>query len=115
MTKSPNLLSAVLVRDLNLTNRVVLAPMTRARSGVNRVPNQLMAEYYRQRATAGLVITEATTISEQANGWNESPGIYEDEMVEGWKPIVDAVHEEGGVIFLQLWHCLLYTSPSPRD
>ncbi len=79
--------------------------MTRARSGVNRVPNQLMAEYYRQRATAGLVITEATTISEQANGWNESPGIYEDEMVEGWKPIVDAVHEEGGVIFLQLWHC----------
>ncbi len=63
-----------------------------------------MAEYYAQRSAAGLLITEATTISEEANGWNESPGIYTDEMAEGWKHAVNAVHEKGGVIFLQLWH-----------
>ena len=63
-----------------------------------------MAEYYAQRSSAGLLITEATTISEEANGWNESPGIYTDEMTEGWKHTTDAVHEKGGVIFLQLWH-----------
>jgi N-ethylmaleimide reductase len=63
-----------------------------------------MAEYYAQRSAAGLLITEATTISEEANGWNESPGIYTDEMVEGWKHVVNAVHDKGGVIFLQLWH-----------
>lgn len=79
--------------------------MTRARAGKERVPNEIMAQYYAQRASAGLVITEATTISEQANGWNESPGIYTDEMVEGWRHVVDRVHESGGTIFLQLWHC----------
>jgi len=63
-----------------------------------------MAEYYCQRSSAGLLITEATTISEEANGWNESPGIYTDEMTEGWKHVVKAVHEKQGVIFLQLWH-----------
>lgn len=63
-----------------------------------------MAEYYSQRASAGLIITEATTISPQANGWNQSPGIYTDEMVEGWKLVTDAVHAKGGRIFLQLWH-----------
>jgi N-ethylmaleimide reductase len=64
-----------------------------------------MAEYYAQRSEAGLLITEATTISEEANGWNESPGVYTDQMTEGWKHTVNAVHEKGGVIFLQLWHC----------
>ncbi|HRA88002.1 MAG TPA: alkene reductase, partial [Planctomycetaceae bacterium] len=78
--------------------------MTRSRAGVERIPNRLMAEYYVQRSSAGLLITEATTISEQANGWNESPGIYTDEMAEGWKQTVNAVHEKGAVIFLQLWH-----------
>jgi len=92
------------LHDLTLPNRIVLAPMTRSRAGVERLPNQLMAEYYAQRSEAGLLITEATTISEQANGWNESPGIYTDEMTEGWKYTVNAVHETGGVIFLQLWH-----------
>lgn len=99
------LLQAFSMRDLELANRVVLAPMTRARAGTQRVPNALMAEYYRQRGGAGLLLTEATTISAQANGWNESPGIYTDEMVEGWKHTTDAVHADGGVIFLQLWHC----------
>ncbi len=79
--------------------------MTRSRAGEERLPNALMAEYYTQRATAGLVITEATTISEQANGWNQSPGIYTDAMMEGWRLSVDAVHAAGGTIFLQLWHC----------
>lgn len=79
--------------------------MTRARAGEERIPNDIMAEYYTQRASAGLIITEATTISEQANGWVNSPGIYTDEMTAGWKKVVDQVHEAGGKIFLQLWHC----------
>ena len=92
------------LHDLTLPNRIVLSPMTRARAGAARLPNRLMAEYYAQRSSAGLLITEATTISEEANGWNESPGIYTDEMTEGWKHTTNAVHEKGGVIFLQLWH-----------
>ena len=82
-----------------------MAPLTRARAGESRIPNALMAEYYAQRASAGLIISEATTISEQANGWRDSPGIYTDEMVEGWKLTTEAVHAKGGKIFLQLWHC----------
>jgi N-ethylmaleimide reductase len=92
------------MHDLALANRVVMAPMTRARSGLSRIPNALMAEYYAQRASAGLIVTEATTISRQANGWNQSPGIYTDEMVDGWKLTTEAVHAQGGRIFLQLWH-----------
>lgn len=103
-TSSPHLLTSFELHDLPLKNRVILAPMTRARAGKERIPNEIMAEYYAQRASAGLVITEATTISDQANGWNESPGIYTDEMVEGWRTVVDRVHEAGGTIFLQLWH-----------
>ncbi len=91
--------------DLPLRNRIVLAPMTRARAGETRLANKLMADYYAQRADAGLVITEATTISKQANGWVGSPGIYTDEQGEAWKQVVDAVHAKGGAIFLQLWHC----------
>lgn len=90
--------------DITLPNRIVLAPMTRSRAGIERVPNALMSEYYVQRSSAGLLITEATTISEEANGWNQSPGIYTDQMTEAWKQVVDAVHLKGGVIFLQLWH-----------
>ena len=92
------------LHDLTLPNRIVLAPMTRSRTGTARIPNKLMAEYYAQRSGAGLLVTEATTISEEANGWNESPGVYTDEMTEGWKLTTEAVHEKGGVIFLQLWH-----------
>ncbi|HVS34273.1 MAG TPA: hypothetical protein VMS17_01755 [Gemmataceae bacterium] len=92
------------LHDLTLRNRIVLSPMTRARAGAARLPNRLMAEYYAQRSSAGLLISEATTISEEANGWNESPGVYTDEMTEGWKHTTSAVHEKGGVIFLQLWH-----------
>lgn len=98
------LLQPFAMRDLALRNRIVLAPMTRSRAGKQRTPNSLMATYYSQRSSAGLIVSEATTISEQANGWNESPGIYTDAMTEGWKQVVDAVHLRGGTIFLQLWH-----------
>lgn len=104
MTASPRLLSSYELRDLKLRNRVVMAPLTRSRSGLSRIPNDLMIEYYVQRASAGLVITEATTISATANGWEQSPGIYTDDMEQGWKKIVDAVHRQGGKVFCQLWH-----------
>lgn len=92
------------LQGLTLRNRIAMAPMTRARAGKERVANELMAQYYRLRAAAGLIISEATTISPQANGWDQSPGIYTSEMIEGWKQVTQAVHEEGGKIFMQLWH-----------
>jgi N-ethylmaleimide reductase len=104
-TTTAPLLQPFTLRDLPLRNRIALAPMTRARARATRIPNALMAKYYAQRATAGLTITEATTISDQANGWIDSPGIYSDAMAEGWKETIHAVHEKGGTIFLQLWHC----------
>jgi N-ethylmaleimide reductase len=91
--------------DLELKNRIVLAPMTRGRAGAERVPNELMAEYYFQRASAGLLITEATVVSPQGNGWIGSPGIYTDKMVEGWRLVTQKVRPTGTPIFLQLWHC----------
>tara|TARA_R110002072_G_scaffold74374_5_gene176324 strand:- start:21783 stop:22883 length:1101 start_codon:yes stop_codon:yes gene_type:complete len=105
MSKDSPLLNPLSLNDsLQLKNRVVMAPLTRARSGPDRIPNEQMAEYYRQRASAGLIIAEATVVSKIARGWVESPGIYNDEQMQGWKRIVDAVHAEGGLIFLQLWH-----------
>ncbi|MDB9518125.1 alkene reductase [Roseofilum reptotaenium CS-1145] len=104
-TVSPTLLSPFSLRGLPLKNRIIMAPMTRGRAGSERIPNDLMAEYYAQRASAGLIITEATVISQQANGWVNSPGIYSDEQTEGWKQVVEAVHAQGGLIFLQFWHC----------
>jgi len=92
------------LHDLTLKNRIALSPMTRGRAGAARLANRLTAEYYAQRSSAGLLITDGTTISEEADGWNESPGIYTDEMAEAWKQTTNAVHEKGGVIFLQLWH-----------
>ena len=98
------LLEPFRLHDLELRNRVVMAPLTRSRSGPDRVPNATMAEYYAQRSSAGLIVSEATTISPQANGWLESPGIYTDAMEAGWRLITDTVHARGGRIFLQLWH-----------
>jgi N-ethylmaleimide reductase len=88
-----------------LTNRMVLAPMTRSRAGSTRIPNALMAEYYRQRSDAGLLISEATSISIQGLGWNDSPGIYTEEQAQAWRLTTKAVHAKGSKIFLQLWHC----------
>jgi N-ethylmaleimide reductase len=87
-----------------LANRMIMAPLTRGRSGESRVPNDLMLEYYVQRASAGLIITEATQISEQGAGWAQTPGIHTPEQVEGWQRITEAVHQAGGKIVLQLWH-----------
>ncbi len=98
------LLEPTRLRDLELSNHVVMAPLTRARTGPDRVPNALMAEYYTQRAGAGLIISEATTVSEQANGWVNSPGIYNDAQEAGWKKVVEAIHGAGSRIYLQLWH-----------
>jgi len=99
------LLTPFRLGDLELRNRVVLAPMTRARAGAERTPNALMAEYYVQRANAGLIIAEATAISEQALGWVDSPGIYTDAHRAGWSLVTSAVHAQDTPIFLQLWHC----------
>jgi N-ethylmaleimide reductase len=104
-TEVPHLFRSFPLSNLTLNNRVVLAPMTRGRAGESRIPNELMATYYAQRASAGLIISEATTISEQGNGWIGSPGIYTDAMTDAWKGVVRKVHEVGGTIFLQLWHC----------
>lgn len=89
---------------LELSNRMVMAPMTRGRAELDGTPNDLMAEYYGQRSTAGLIITEATSISPQGTGWFGAPGIYTDAHVEGWRKVTEAVHREGGKIFTQLWH-----------
>ncbi len=102
MTKT--LFDPVQYGDISLSNHIHMAPLTRARAGSSRVPNDLMVEYYAQRASAGLIITEATAISAQGFGWAGAPGIYTDEMEAGWKKVTDAVHAKGGKIVLQLWH-----------
>jgi N-ethylmaleimide reductase len=104
-THLPHLLSTFDLGGLTLRNRVVMAPLTRARAGRERVPNDLMAEYYTQRASAGLIVTEATVISEQGCGWVDSPGIYNDVQEAGWRKIAAALHGRGTPVYLQLWHC----------
>jgi 2,4-dienoyl-CoA reductase-like NADH-dependent reductase (Old Yellow Enzyme family) len=90
---------------LEAKNRIFMAPLTRGRSTQpGSVPNEMMATYYRQRASAGLIISEATGISVEGLGWPAAPGIWSEEQVAGWKLVTDAVHEEGGLIVLQLWH-----------
>lgn len=101
----PSLFDPAKFGDLKLANRVVMAPLTRARATADRrVPTPMMVEYYRQRATAGLILTEATVIDPLAAGYAATPGIYSPEQIEAWKLIVDAVHEKGGTIVMQLWH-----------
>lgn len=96
--------SPVTFGELNLKNRVVMAPLTRSRATVDRVPTAMMAEYYAQRASAGLIISEATVISEEANGYTQTPGLFTNAQVEGWKLTTNAVHQKGGLIVAQLWH-----------
>jgi 2,4-dienoyl-CoA reductase-like NADH-dependent reductase (Old Yellow Enzyme family) len=93
------------VGALELPNRIVMAPLTRSRAaGEGRVPNALMAEYYVQRASAGLILTEATSVTPMGVGYADTPGIWSEEQVEGWKQVTEAVHQAGGRIVLQLWH-----------
>ncbi|OAI30606.1 alkene reductase [Methylosinus sp. R-45379] len=89
---------------ITLSNRIVMAPLTRNRAGVGFVPSELAAEYYAQRASAGLIISEASQISQQGQGYQDTPGIYTQAQIEGWRKVTDAVHAKGGRIFLQLWH-----------
>ncbi|MHC5653763.1 alkene reductase [Stappia sp. ICDLI1TA098] len=90
--------------DLTLANRIVMAPLTRNRADAGFVPGALAAEYYSQRASAGLLISEASQISQQGQGYQDTPGIYTRAQIEGWRKVTDAVHGKGGRIFLQLWH-----------
>jgi N-ethylmaleimide reductase len=103
MTTPPDLFSPLQVGDMALANRVVMAPLTRNRAP-GAVPTPLMATYYSQRASAGLLITEATAISHQGQGYADVPGLYAPEQVEGWKPVTQAVHAAGGKVVVQLWH-----------
>jgi N-ethylmaleimide reductase len=104
-TSSSPLFRPLQLGPLALPSRIVMAPMTRARSSQpGDVPNALMAQYYAQRASAGLIVTEATQISRQGQGYSFTPGIYSDAQVDGWRCVTDAVHAEGGRMVLQLWH-----------
>ncbi|WP_114558243.1 alkene reductase [Desertihabitans aurantiacus] len=100
---------------LSLPNRLIMSPLTRCRAGAGRVPNALMAEYYRQRAGAGLIISEATSVSPQGVGYHGTPGIWNEDQVNGWKQITAAVHAEGGRILLQLWHVGRISDPELLD
>lgn len=101
----PGLFDPLTLGELTLPNRVFMAPLTRSRAvGTGRIPNSLMAEYYAQRASAGLILSEATAVSPMGVGYANTPGIWSDEQVAGWRQVTKAVHDRGGHIFLQLWH-----------
>ena len=100
----PSLFDPIRFGSLELPNRIVMAPLTRARAGREGVPNELMARYYAQRASAGLIVSEATGITREGLGWPNAPGLWNDAQVEGWKLVTEAVHHAGGRIAAQLWH-----------
>lgn len=104
MNTNINLFTPYQLGSLELPNRIVMAPLTRQRALGNNVPHELNAVYYAQRATAGLIIAEATHVAPEGLGYIYAPGIYSQEQIEGWKLVTDAVHKQGGRIFLQLWH-----------
>jgi len=107
-----DLFAPVTMGTMRLSNRIAMAPLTRSRTGSRGVPGPMNAEYYRQRATAGLIVSEATQISQQGQGYAYTPGIYRPDQVAGWKLVTDAVHEEGGHIVCQLWHVGRVSHPS---
>lgn len=111
----PSLFDPLKVGDLTLRNRIVMAPLTRQRSGATRTPGPMVAEYYAQRASAGLIISEATAVTPGGVGYADTPGIWSEEQVEGWKLATKAVHDAGGLIFLQLWHVGRISDPSFLD
>jgi 2,4-dienoyl-CoA reductase-like NADH-dependent reductase (Old Yellow Enzyme family) len=100
----PTLFDPIALGDIHAPNRILMAPLTRGRSTRDHVPTAIMADYYAQRASAGLLITEGTGISREGLGWPYAPGLWTDEQVGAWKPITDAVHAAGGRIVTQLWH-----------
>jgi 2,4-dienoyl-CoA reductase-like NADH-dependent reductase (Old Yellow Enzyme family) len=115
MTETALLLQPLQVGDWHLPNRVVMAPLTRCRASAGRVPNALMRDYYVQRASAGLIISEATAVTPKGVGYPDTPGIWSPEQVLGWRLITDAVHAAGGRILLQLWHVGRISDPVYLD
>jgi N-ethylmaleimide reductase len=114
VSQAPDLFSPAEVGPLGLKNRAVMAPLTRSRAGPGNVPTQLNALYYAQRASAGLIIAEATQIAPEGQGYISTPGIHSVDQVEGWKCVTKAVHIAGGLIVLQLWHVGRISHPSWR-
>src|SRR5512135_3502578 len=112
MTEPSQLLEPLSIGGLQLANRVFMAPLTRCRASAGRVPNALMRDYYVQRASAGLILSEATAVSPMGVGYPDTPGIWSPEQVQGWKMITAAVHAAGGRMFLQLWHVGRVSDPS---
>lgn len=104
MTTQPELFRPIRLGPYELKNRIVMAPLTRNRAHAGNVPNELNAKYYEQRSSAGLIVTEATQVSPEGQGYPNTPGIHTDDQVAGWKLVTEAVHTSGGRIFLQLWH-----------
>jgi 2,4-dienoyl-CoA reductase-like NADH-dependent reductase (Old Yellow Enzyme family) len=116
MTSMPALFDPLKIGDLEVPNRIFLAPLTRNRStGPGRVPNAMMREYYAQRASAGLIISEATSVSAAGVGYPQTPGVWSAEQTEGWRTVVEGVHGAGGRIFLQLWHVGRISDPIYHD
>lgn len=115
MNEKLKLLEPIKLGDLRLNNRVFMAPLTRCRASAGRVPNELMRDYYVQRASAGLILSEATAVHPKGVGYPDTPGIWSADQVRGWKMITDAVHAAGGRMFLQLWHVGRISDPSYLD
>jgi N-ethylmaleimide reductase len=117
MSKPFKLLEPFKLGSITLPNRLVMAPLTRNRAVEGQVPGPLAAEYYAQRASAGLLITEASQVSQQGQGYQDTPGIYSKEQVAGWRKITDRVHARGGRIFIQIWHVgrISHTSLQPNS
>ncbi|OHT22206.1 alkene reductase [Edaphosphingomonas haloaromaticamans] len=108
----PSLFDPIRLGAVEAPNRILMAPLTRARATGDHVPTPIMAEYYAQRASAGLILSEATGISQEGTGWPFAPGLWSDRQVEAWKPVTEAVHKAGGRIFAQLWHMGRIVHPS---
>ena len=112
----PGLFEPLTLGDLTLPNRVLMAPLTRCRAtGGGRVPNTLMRDYYVQRASAGLILSEATAVTPQGVGYPDTPGIWSDAQVAGWRVVTDAVRAAGGRMMLQLWHVGRISDPVYLD
>src|SRR6202142_3560688 len=117
MSQPTKLLEPYKLGPITLPNRLVMAPLTRNRAVAGLVPSPLAVEYYGQRASAGLLVTEASQISQQGQGYQDTPGIYSREQVAGWRKVTDRVHENGGRIFIQIWHVgrISHTSLQPNN
>jgi len=115
MMSTPDLFSSLQLGPLELPNRIFMAPLTRCRASQGHVPNALNAEYYEQRASAGLIISEATSVSPRGYGYPNTPGIHTEAQVDGWKKITNAVHAKGGHMYLQLWHVGRISHPAYQE